>query len=79
MKTKRQVSYTVTAQLISAFVFATQIEQFLYFLNLKFFKPLAIFYCCTVPFLLDMVGNSEDRISLVTDHIIQKPSFISSL
>ena len=35
-KTKAQVSRAVTAQLISAFVFATQIVQFLYSLNLKF-------------------------------------------
>ena len=35
-KTKAQISFTVTAQLISTFVFATQIEQSLYFLNPKF-------------------------------------------
>ena len=36
-KTKRQISFVVTAKLISAFVFATQIVQSLYFLlNLKF-------------------------------------------
>ena len=35
-KTKAQISFTVTAKLISAFVFATRIEQFLYFLNPKF-------------------------------------------
>ena len=35
-KTKTQISCLVTAQLISAFVFATQIVQFLFFLNLKF-------------------------------------------
>ena len=31
-----QISFAVTAKLISAFVFATQIVQFLYFLNPKF-------------------------------------------
>ena len=36
METKTQISFAVTAKLISAFVFATQIVQFLYFLNLKF-------------------------------------------
>ena len=35
MKTKAQISFTVTAQLISAFVSATQTVQFLYFLNPK--------------------------------------------
>ena len=35
-KTKAQISCTVTAQLISAFVFATWIVQSLYFLNPKF-------------------------------------------
>ena len=35
-KTKAQISYTITAKLISAFVFATRIVQFLFFLNLKF-------------------------------------------
>ena len=36
MKTKVQISFAVTAKLISAFVFATRIVQFLYFLNSKF-------------------------------------------
>ena len=35
-KTKTQISFAVTAKLISAFVFATQIVQSLYFLNTKF-------------------------------------------
>ena len=35
-KTKTQISFAVTAKLISAFVFATWIVQFLYFLNPKF-------------------------------------------
>ena len=35
-KTKAQISCAVAAQLISAFVFATRIEQFLLFLNPKF-------------------------------------------
>ena len=35
-KTKAQISFAVTAKLISAFVFATQIVQFLYFLHPKF-------------------------------------------
>ena len=35
-KTKTQISFAVTAKLISAFVFATWIVQCLYFLNPKF-------------------------------------------
>ena len=35
-KQKTQISSAVTAQLISAFVFATQVVKSLYFLNLKF-------------------------------------------
>ena len=35
-KTKAQISFAVTAKLISAFVFSTQIVQFLFFLNPKF-------------------------------------------
>ena len=35
-KTKTQISFAVTAKLISAFVFATWIVQSLYFLNPKF-------------------------------------------
>ena len=36
MRKQRQISFAVTVKLISAFVFATWIEQFLYFLNPKF-------------------------------------------
>ena len=35
-KTKAQISFAVTAKLISAFVFDTRIVQFLYFINPKF-------------------------------------------
>ena len=35
-KTKAQISCAVIAQLISAFIFATRIVQFIFFLNLKF-------------------------------------------
>ena len=35
-KTKTQISFAVTAKLISTFVFATQIVRSLYFLNPKF-------------------------------------------
>ena len=36
VKTKTQISFAVTAKLISAFVFATWIVQYLFFLNTKF-------------------------------------------
>ena len=38
-KTKTQISFAVTAKLISVFVFATRIVQSLYFLNTKFQAP----------------------------------------
>ena len=45
-KTKGQISFTVTAKLISEFAFATRIVQFLYFLNPKFSasSPLLCLY-----------------------------------
>ena len=57
-KTKTQISFAVTAQLISGFVFATWIEQSLYFLNPKF---RAILCDCTALFVTGLVGNPEDR------------------
>ena len=46
---------SVTAHLISAFVFAsTQIAQPLFFMN---FKPLEVFCDCTARFVSDLVGN----------------------
>ena len=61
-KTKTQISFAVTAKLISAFVFATRIVQSLFFLNPKF-KPLAMFCSCTARFVSDLGGNPEDRFS----------------
>ena len=47
---------TVTAKLISAFVFATQIVQFLYFLSPKF--PASSHFCgCIAWFVSDLVRN----------------------
>ena len=53
-KTKTQISCAVTAQLISAFVFATRIVLSLYFLNPNF-KPLAISSGYKAWFVSDMV------------------------
>ena len=57
-KTEAQISCAVTAQLISAFVFATQVVQSFDFLNPKF---QASSY--TARLVSDMVGNSEDWFS----------------
>ena len=56
-KTKTQISFAVTAQLISAFDFATQIVQSLFFLNPKF-QASSYFLC---RFVLDLVDNPESR------------------
>ena len=65
-KTKTQISFAVTVKLISAFVFATRIVQYLLFLN---FKHLAIFRGCRAWFMSDLVGNPEDRFSHNEAHI----------
>ena len=49
-----------TAQLISGFVFATQIVQFLFCSNQRF-KFLAFFCDCTCRFVSELVGNPEDQ------------------
>ena len=55
--------FSVTAKLISAFVFAKRIVQPLYFINPKFQAPIDIFCGCTARFMSDLVGNPEDRFS----------------
>ena len=44
-KTNAQISFTVTAKLISAFVFTTEIVQFLLSLNLNFLLCLYSLVC----------------------------------
>ena len=61
-KTKTQISFAVTAKLISVFVFTTRIVHSLSFLNTKFqasrhFVRLRSLIC------VDLVGNPEDRFS----------------
>ena len=73
-KTKTQISFAVTAKLISAFVFATRIVQSLFFLNTKF-QALAIFCGCTAWFVSDLVGNPEDRFSHVVAHLVNWDKF----
>ena len=55
-KQKAQISFAVTAKLISAFVFATRMVQFLYFLWQNP-QPLAIFCACNARFVSDLFGN----------------------
>ena len=59
---QRRRSAAITAQLISAFVFATKIVQSLFFLNPKF-QVSSHLLVCTACFVLDLVGNPEDRFS----------------
>ena len=61
-KTKTQISFALTAKLISAFVFATKLVQFLYFLNPKFQASSYLLWLCR----LVCVGpgrKPEDRFS----------------
>ena len=67
-KIKTQISFAVTAKLISAFVFANWIVQSLYFIN-RNFKLLNIFCGCTAWLVSDLVGNLEDRFSHNEAHI----------
>ena len=68
LKTKLQISFAVTAKLISAFVFAIQILQSLYFLNLKFQASNHLMWL----YSLVCVGpgrNPEDQFSHNEAHI----------
>ena len=59
-----QISFAVTAKLISAFVFATPIVQSFFYLNLKFqasSRFLRLYR--TGRFVPGLVGNPEDRFS----------------
>ena len=67
-KTKTQISFAVTAKLISVFVFATRIVQSLYFLNPKFHASRHLL-CLKSPVYVELVGNPEDRFSLNEAHI----------
>ena len=60
----------VTAQLISTFVFATRIVQFLFFINLKFQESIHLLYRRTGRFVSDLVGNPKDRFSRVAAQLI---------
>ena len=47
-KTKAQISFAVIAKLISAFVFATRIVQFLFYLNPKFQDSSSFLLLCSL-------------------------------
>ena len=65
-KTKAQISCAVIELLIGAFVFATRIVQFLFYLNPKFpASSPTLFYDCTNRFVSELVGNPEDLFSRV--------------
>ena len=60
-KTKALISCMVTTQIISSFVFATYIVQYLYFLNPKFQVSSHLLWLYS--FVLDLVGNPSFRFS----------------
>ena len=67
---KAQISCAITAQLISAFVFATCIVQSLYFLSLKFQVSRYLLWLDSLV-VSDLVGYLEDRFSDDKAHIIE--------
>ena len=68
-KIKAQISCAVTAQLISAFVFATSIESYLFFINPKFqaFTHLLSLYSSIC---VELIENPEDRFSRDATHVL---------
>ena len=66
-KTKAQISCAVTAQLISAFVFATSIVHFLLYLYPKF--QASNLLCCTGLFVSDLVRTTPRLIFGVVAHM----------
>ena len=68
-RTKVQISCAVTVQLISTFVFTTQIVQSLYFLNPKFHASSHLVWLYS-SFVSDLVGNPVHRFSRDKAHYI---------
>ena len=68
-KTKTQISCAVTAQLISAFVFAIRIVQSLFYLNPKFQASNHLLWLYSLE-CVGPVGNPEDRFSHDEGHKI---------
>ena len=67
-KTKTQISFAVTAKLISAFVFATQIVQFLFYLNPEF-QDSSSFLCMYSPVCVGPVRKPHCWFSHEAAHI----------
>ena len=72
----RGYSFSVNAKLISAFVYATRIVQFLFYLNPKFQASIALFCACTGRFVSDLFGNNivgfpTRRLKLLLVRVIQ--------
>ena len=64
-KTKMQISFAVTAQLISDFVYAAMIVH-----SLRNLKPLTNFCGHTARFVSDLVGNPEYRFSCDAERLL---------
>ena len=77
-KTKAQISFTVTAKLISAFVFATLIVQFLYFLNPKF-SVSSILLCLYSPVCVGPVWKPHCWLSREAAQFLQMRLWNSGL
>ena len=68
-KTKAQISFAVTAKLISAFVFATRIVQFLFYLNPKF-QASSSFLCLYRPVCVGPVRKPHCWFSHEEAHLL---------
>ena len=68
-KTKTQISFAVTAKLISAFVFATRIVQFLFYLKLKFQVSSHLLWLYS-PVCVGPGRKPEDRFSHNEAHMV---------
>ena len=62
-KTKAQISFAVTAKLISAFVFATRIVHFLFLLNPKFQASMLLGHVGMLPPFYRTFTQNEDVIT----------------
>ena len=70
-KQKTQISFAVTAKLISVFVFATRIVQFLFYLNPKF-QASSSFLCLYRPVCVGPVRKPHCWFSHEAAHMITK-------
>ena len=68
---------TVVVVVLFCFVFCNKDNTLTY--EIRNFKPLAIFCCCTAWFVSDLVGNPEDRFSRDAAQLIKIIEYIKSL